>query len=112
MSLYKVDSILNNVDRIVQSGKRDKLQLIDPTTKEVIHDVRFWNWRKLNPLEQGAPTYAFKLAQTAGSKEDLPTCGVASNGMVHDIVVRTPPDSVSGIEWELRTRPTNESIEE
>jgi hypothetical protein len=112
MSLAKAEAKINNiVNRVVSYGKKDKLHLVDRNTKEVLVEVRLWSWQSLNPLEQGDPEYSFRLAATPESSEYLPTCLIVFNGRLHDVIVRTPPDSVAGIEWTLKTKPTNELVE-
>ena len=111
MPLSKVNAKLDNIDRVVDWGNRDSLELIDRETKEVLATVRLWNWRRLNPIQEGAPTYHFILAQDTDTAEILPTCGIAFNGLIHDIKVRDRPQSVTDIQWHLKTLPTNERID-
>jgi hypothetical protein len=111
MSLAKAEAKINNIDRVVTYGKKDKLELVDKATREVLAKVKLWSWKKLNPAQQGAPTYLFRLAADATTREILPSCDIAFNGTVHDVVNRSEPESVSGIEWTLRTRPTMEVID-
>ncbi len=110
MPLSKLDARLINIDRIVEYGKKDKLQVIDSDTREVLTNVKLWNWKKLNPTEQSAPTFKFTFAQDATTRDLFSTCVVAFNGIIHDVLVRNKPESVSGVLWEFRTRPTNEAV--
>jgi len=111
MPLNKLDARLLNIDRIIQNGKKDTLELVDSNTKEVIASVRLWNWKKLNPAEPTAPTYKFYMAQEPSTKEYLPSCLIAFNGIIHDVPSRSEPESTTGVIWEFRTRPTNEAVE-
>ena len=108
MPLSKAEAKINNVNRVVKYGKKDKLELVDKDTREVLATVKLWSWRKLNPIQKGQPSYSFRLAQDTTTKDLLPIHTIAFNGRIHDIVVRDAPDSVSGIEWNLRTSPTND----
>jgi hypothetical protein len=111
MALSKVNAKVNNIDRIVEYGKRDILQLVDKSTKEVLADVKLWSWRRLNPIQEGAPTYSFRFVPPVDVLELVPNCVIAFNNRLHDVVVRDKPDSVLGIEWTFKTKPTNETLD-
>jgi hypothetical protein len=108
--LRKVDAKLLNIDRIVDFGNKDVLQLIDRNTHEVLATVKQWTWKRLNPLDKGAPTHKMDLVATPATEELLPICGIAFNGFVHDVVVRDSPDSISDKIWSFRTLATSEKI--
>ena len=108
MNMQKIDARLLNIDRRIEYGLKDTLQLVDPVTREVVLDIKRWFWRELSPMAESAPTYAFTVAQDTDNVELLPTHLLAFNGRMHDIVVRDSPDSVGGLIWVFKTRPTNE----
>ncbi len=113
MSLIKANAKIANIEkRVLPWGKRDKLQLLDPVTREVLADVKLWYWRQLSPLSETAPTFEFNFAQDTSTADIIPTALIAFNGRVHDVVVRDRPNSVKGIEWVFKTNPTNEFVEE
>ena len=112
MPLEKADVKLLKIDRIIQYGKKDVLQLVDRTTKEVLADVRNWSMEHVSPATADQePTYYFRLGQTADTVDYLPTCGLALNGVLHTVVDRDNPDSVGGLIWIFHTRPDNERID-
>jgi hypothetical protein len=111
MSLAKAKAKINNiVHRTVPYGKKDVLQLVDRNTREILADIDLWSWQRLNPTVPGAPTFKFRLTANNETKDLLQSCDIAFNGMVHDVIVRDAPESVTGIEWTLRTSPTNEQV--
>jgi hypothetical protein len=110
MNMQRIDARLLNIDRRIEVGLKDTLQLVDPATREATADVKRWNWRQLNPMTESAPTYEFQLAQDVDIVDLLPTNLIAFNGRLHDVVVRDSPNSVNGIIWTFKTRPTNELI--
>jgi hypothetical protein len=107
MPLAKVDAKLLNIDRVVQFGKKDTLELVDRTTKESLATVKKWDFTQLNPLDQNAPSFKFIIAETTDTEEYLPNCLIAFNNKIHDVVVRNKPTSRGSTLWEFRTRPTN-----
>lgn len=113
MSLAKAEAKINNiVNRVVPWGKKDKLHLIDRNTKEVLAEVRLWSWQRLNPIETADPEYSIRLAATPSTEEILASCLLAFNSRIHDVIVRESPDSVNGIEWTFKTKPSNEYVAE
>ena len=110
MPLSKAEAKINNVKRIVKYGKKDKLQIVDRDSREVLADIKSWSFSRLNPIQKGAPTFSFILAQDETTKELLPHHLVALNGRIHDVIVRNGPISVSDIQWNLRTSPTNSFV--
>jgi hypothetical protein len=110
MPLNKVDATLLNIDRIVEIGNKDILQLVDRSNKEVLADIKRWNFRRLNPIQIGAPTYEFKFVVDVITREFVPTCVIALNGLIHDVVVRDLPDSLTSTICNFKTKPTNERV--
>jgi len=109
MSLVRARAKINNIrNRVVPYGKKDKLELIDRNTHEVLAEARLWSWKKLNPLDKNFPNIAFRIAATTDTEELLATCDLSFNGLVHDVMSRDAPLSVNGIEWELLANPSNE----
>lgn len=112
MSLIKARAKIDNIrNRVIPFGKKDRLHLIDRNTYEILAQVNLWSWKRLNPLQKGGAEYQFKITATSETKEFLPSCLIAFNGVVHDVPVRNAPESVNGIQWKLQTLPTNEKVE-
>lgn len=111
MPLTKLDIKLENIDRIVEYGKRDVLQLIDRETKEILATISQWNFKRLNPLQQDGATYQFKILELPTIVDILPTCGIAFNGRIHTVKVRDNPDAKAANMWMFKTLPTNEILE-
>lgn len=111
MSLIKTRAKINNIrNRVLPYGKKDRLQLVDRNSREVIADVKLWSWKELNSLQQDAPEFRFQVAATSETEDVLATCLLAFNGILHDVPVRNAPSSVNGIEWVFLTKPTNERV--
>lgn len=111
MPLNKVDAKLLNIDRVVEVGKKDVLELVDRTTRESLAIIKKWNWKRLNPIQAGAPTYHFKFVVNSETREMVPTCLIAFNSLIHDVKVRDLPDSLTGTICNFKTVPTNEQVE-
>jgi hypothetical protein len=112
MPITKVEAKLNNIDRIIKYGKKDVLQIVDRDTREVLANVKEWSFKRINPVQKGAPSFSFKITSDSAFEEFLPNHNIALNGRIHDVIVRNAPVSLGEVEWNFRTSPTNSFIVE
>jgi hypothetical protein len=110
MPLSKIDAKIRNIDRIVKFGKRDVLQIVDRNTREVLATIKEWGFKRLNPMQKGAPSFSFYVTPDNTTSELLALHNIALNGRIHDVIVRDAPASLGEVEWTLRTSPTNSFI--
>ena len=112
MPLSKANAKINNIiNRVVPYGKKDKLEIVDRDTHEVLATVKLWSLKKLNPSQKGETNFLITLAQDPTTAELLPKHVIAINGLVHDIKGRSGPVHTTDTEWILRTAPTNKYTE-
>jgi hypothetical protein len=112
MGIGRAFAKVDDINRRVLKGRRTDLKLIDRETREVLGTVREWTWEELNPSTTGKPTHIFKM--TLGgvvTREILQSCGIAFNGLIHDVLKRHVPDpQEESVQAIFRTLPTNERI--